>query len=127
MAIIDNLVTFFKGESKTVFNQELVKFFETDPEVDRNLDTCVKLLNDAGIKLSRRQVIGKLSICNVKNIVPKKDTPKVKKDNGPTKKELIANLVELLGLSVTDLLTFNNVKKAEIAKVIEAIKALPND
>ena len=124
---IKNLVSLFENGSKTDFNVELVNFFESDPEVDRNLDTCVKLLNDAGINLKRQQVIGKLSICGVKNIVPKVDKPKVKKDNGPTKKELIANLAELLELSVTDLLTFNNVKKAEIAKVIKAVQALTDD
>jgi len=114
----ENLVALFKAGDKTAFNLELVKLFN---ELSRDLSETVKCLNDWGIKLSRRQVSGKLSICGEKNIV-RKTPAKPKAANGPTKKELVAQLAEKVGLSPADLLTFHNVKKAEIKLLIDAIK-----
>jgi len=122
MANINTLNTLYAENDKQGFNKVLVDFFEKDCE--RKIDVCVTALNDAGIALKRAQVIGKLSICGVKNIVPKVDKPKAVKDNGPTKKELIAELAKALDIGVTDILTFNNVKKSEIATVIKAVKTL---
>jgi hypothetical protein len=113
----DDLVALFQAGEKTPFNLELVNLFE---ELGRDLTATVTCVNDWGIKLTRKQVSGKLSICGVKNIVPKTPT-KPKKDTGPTKKELIAQLAEKVGLNPADLLTFNNVKKSELSLLINAI------
>jgi hypothetical protein len=113
----DNMVKLFKEGNKTEFNQELVKLFN---ELSRDLSATVECLKSWDINLSRRQVSGKLSIMGEKNIVPKAPA-KPKADNGPTKKELIAQLAEKVGLTPADLLTFNNVKKAEIKLLIDAI------
>jgi hypothetical protein len=114
----DIMVNLFKDGNKTEFNLELVKLFN---ELSRDLTATVDCVNGWGIKLTRKQISGKLAICGEKNIVPK--TPKAPKaDNGPTKKELIAQLAEKVNLSPADLLTFNNVKKAEIQLLINAIK-----
>jgi len=113
-----NLIVNWEKGNKAAFNAGLVELFN---RLERNLDATMEALNGAGVNLSRRQVIGKLSIMGEKNIVPKAPT-KPKADNGPTKKELIAQLAEKVGLVPADLLTFNNVKKAEIKRLIDAIK-----
>jgi hypothetical protein len=103
---------------KKAFNALLVEEFNKT----KNLDSLLETIKSEGINLTRRQVIGKLSIMGVKNIVPKA-APKPKKDTGPTKKELIATLCKLVELEPADLLTFNNVKKSELAKLINAISS----
>jgi len=116
----------FEGgkEHKTELNQELVKLFHEFGGVQGGLEQLMEYLKDEGINLSRKQVIGKLSISGVKQIVPKVE--KVKKDTGPTKKELITVLCDYLELSPVDLGTFNNVKKAELNTLISAVKNLVN-
>jgi hypothetical protein len=108
----------FDGGDKGAFNLELKKEFEKSLD----LSVLLEVLKSEEINLTRKQVIGKLSFVGCKNIVPKTDKPKTVKDDGPSKKELIKTLADLVDLAVTDLLTFNNVKKSEIDSLISAIE-----
>ena len=108
-----------KGNLQTV-NTELVKIFNS---FDRDIDKTVEFLMaipevQTGKKpLKRATVIGKLSYMGEKNIVPaKEEKPKV--DTGPTKKELVKQLMNLMQCNHEDIATFNNVKKSELEFLI---------
>ena len=105
---------FEKKDLKTV-NTELVKMFNC---CDRDITMLMSELSeiDKVKTMSRATVIGKLGYMGEKNIVPKIET--VKKDTGPTKKELFNEVVVLLGCTVGDIDTFNNVKKSQLQFLI---------
>jgi len=115
---MSGLKMLFDGGDKGAFNLELKKEFEKSLD----LEILLEVLKSEDINLTRKQVIGKLSFVGCKNIVPKKETVKKPKDDGPSKKELIKELADLVDLQVTDILTFNNVKKSEISGLITAIE-----
>ena len=115
---MSNLKELFDNGDKGKFNLALKSEFEKS----LNLEVLLEVLKSEEINLTRKQVIGKLSFVGCKNIVPKTDKPKKPKDDGPSKKELIKSLADLVDLAVTDLLTFNNVKKSEIDGLISAIE-----
>ena len=105
---------FEKKDLKTV-NTELVKMFNC---CNRDITMLMSELSeiDKVKTMSRATVIGKLGYMGEKNIVPKVE--KVKKDTGPTKKELFNKVVVLLGCAVGDIDTFNNVKKSQLQFLI---------
>jgi hypothetical protein len=113
----------FDGGDKGAFNLELKKEFEKTLD----LSVLLEVLASEEINLTRKQVIGKLSFVGCKNIVPKTEKVKKPKDDGPSKKELIAELCDLLNIPVTDVLTFNNVKKSEIDNLIASIECKLSD
>jgi hypothetical protein len=110
-----NLKELFDLGDKQAFNAVLVEEFHNAGSLEMLLE---KLANEE-VKLTRKQVIGKLAIMGEKNIVPK--VAKVPKNTGPSKKEMIKNLCDMVNLVPADLLTFNNVKKSELATLIKAI------
>ena len=105
---------FEKKDLKTV-NTELVKMFNC---CNRDITMLMSELSeiDKVKTMSRATVIGKLGYMGEKNIVPKVET--VKKDTGPTKKELFNKVIVLLGCAVGDIDTFNNVKKSQLQFLI---------
>ena len=108
---------------KAVFNSKLVEMFNEFGGCENNaLDLIMDELKEAGIELTRKQVQGKLSISGVKQIVKQK--PKAKKKEGPTKKDLIVAFLRVVGLSIGEVDSLNNMRKADIEKLTEAVNNL---
>jgi len=106
-------------KNKAVFNNLLLDMFNELGGADAGaVDKMVTELNGADIPIKRASVIGKLSIMGVKTIVKKAEKP-AKKDEGPSKKDLIRTFIEVSGADINKLSTLPNLKKADIAYLIE--------
>ena len=106
-------------KNKAVFNNLLLDMFNELGGADAGaVDKMVTELNGADIPIKRASVIGKLSIMGVKTIV-KKAEKTAKKDEGPSKKDLIRTFIEVSGADINKLSTLPNLKKADIAYLIE--------
>ena len=121
----DLVVAFKDKKNKAIFNNQLLKMFKEFGGAEKDaLPQIMDVLKAAEIDCKRASVIGKLGVMGVKSIVKPKVKSTKKKDEGPSKKDLIAELLPLLGLSVNDLTTLPNLKKADIQTLIDCYTEL---
>jgi type IV pilus biogenesis protein CpaD/CtpE len=110
---------------KAVFNGLLVDLFNELGGMEKDaIDVMVPMLNEAGIANSRASVVGKLSIMGVKKIVKPKTVIKAKKNEGPTKKELVLTFISLLRVNIYEVDSLNNMRKGDIKNLIKAVEEL---
>lgn len=122
MVNMSEMVVLSKDKTmKAVFNAKLVEMFTEFGGVENDaLPKVIEALKEAGIELSRKSVMGKLSISGVKQIV--KQAPKKPKKEGPTKKELINAFLKIVGLSISEIDSINNMRKQDIVNLTNAVK-----
>ncbi len=116
----DLVVAFADKKNKAIFNNLLLKIFNELGGVEKGaVDVMVEEFTKADLVIKRASIIGKLSIMGVKSIVKPKEKKPTKKNEGPTKKELINTLLGSLGLKIDDISTLPNLKKADIQTLID--------
>lgn len=121
---------YLKGDLQTV-NTELVKIFNSfNRDLNKTVDYIYNIQEVQGVRgrkpLTRGCIIGKLSYMGEKNIVPAKPA-KPKKDTGPTKKDILLDIVDALQCSINDIDTFNNVKKSQLTFLLNEVNTLKAD
>ena len=123
---MNNLVVAHKdSKNKAVFNQLLLKAFNELGGAENNaVDTLDFELKAAGVDCKRKSIIGKLSIMGVKSITKPKVKKTAKKDDGPTKKELINTFLKLTGTTADDFKTLPNLKKDDVKGLIAVYEAI---
>ena len=126
MVNVNDLVVAFKDKkNKAIFNNLVLEMFNEFGGAEKDaLPKIMDVLKAAEIDCKRASVIGKLGVMGVKSIVKPKVKSTKKKDEGPTKKELITELLPLLGLTVNDMTTLPNLKKADIKTLIDCYNEL---
>ena len=113
--MVNRVIAGLKASNKAEVNQALLDWFTSEGGAENNaLDVIMRVLHDNNVNLSRKQVIGKLTYSGVKQVVKKPEKPEKVKDNGPTKKEVLASICSKTGVSMADFSTFLNVKKNQL-------------
>lgn len=130
MVDMNKLVVAFKDtKNKGPFNALLLAMFNELGGAEAGaVDLIVNEFEKAGIVCKRKSIIGKLGVMGIKTIVKPKARKTEKKDEGPTKKELISSFISLLGITIDMVDTINNMRKADIKALHSAvINLLPID
>ena len=118
------LVAFNDTKNKAPYNALLLEMFNKLGGMEAGaVDLMIPELVKAGITIKRASLIGKLSIMGVKQIVKPKAKAAKKKDEGPTKKELVTSFLELLALTIDKADSLNNCRKGDMSNMIGAFKA----